>query len=183
MIRHLAGHSRICLKTKNDDEDVPPEVTLELIRLKVLGGPFQVPSVDEQVPQRDAHSQKSCDWLDPRLVGEGRTLCRQDALIVIPRTALRRGTKTFRDKFVDVMKNGRVKCRFEAGVARDVRYDVRAKTLRMIVSLAATRDGKSVRAAWRSATSWRYSCMQALMRSWRCSLQMACWSVTRASSC
>ena len=46
------------------------------------------------------------------------------------------------------MKNGRVKSRFVAAeVARDVRYDVHAgapalKALRMIVSLAATRDGK-----------------------------------------
>ena len=46
------------------------------------------------------------------------------------------------------MKNGRVTSRFVAAeVARDVRHDVHAgtpalKTLRMIVSLAATRDGR-----------------------------------------
>ena len=40
------------------------------------------------------------------MVAEGRerelaTLCSQDALFVIPRTALRLGTKMVRDKFVD----------------------------------------------------------------------------------
>ena len=49
---------------------------------------------------------------------------------------------------VDDMKNGLVKSRFVAAeVARDVRHDVHAgtpalKALRMIVSLAATRDGR-----------------------------------------
>ena len=53
-----------------------------------------------------------------------------------------------RGRFVDDMKIGRVKSRFVAAeVARDVRHDVHAgtpalKALRMIVSLAATRDGK-----------------------------------------
>ena len=53
-----------------------------------------------------------------------------------------------RGRFVDDKKNGRVKSRFvDAEVARDVRHDVHAGTpalkgLRMIVSLAATRDGK-----------------------------------------
>ena len=67
---------------------------------------------------------------------------------MIPRTALRPGTKMVRGRFVDDMKNGRVKSRFVAAeVARDVRNDVHAgtpalKALRMIVSLAATRDGK-----------------------------------------
>ena len=67
---------------------------------------------------------------------------------MIPRTALRPGTKTVRGRFVDDMKNGRFKSRFLAGeVARDVRHDEHAgtravKALRMIVSLAATRDGR-----------------------------------------
>ena len=68
-------------------------------------------------------------------MAEGRekelsTLCSQDALFVIPRTALRLGTKTVRGRYVDDMKNGRVKSRFvEAEVARDVRHDVHAGTL------------------------------------------------------
>ena len=67
---------------------------------------------------------------------------------MIPRTALRPGTKTVRGRFVDDLKNDRVKSRFVAAeVARDVRHDVHAgtpalKALRRIVSLAATRDGK-----------------------------------------
>ena len=76
------------------------------------------------------------------------TICSQDALFVIRGTALRPGARTLRGRFVDDVKNGRVKSRFVAGeVARDVRHDVHAgtpalKALRMIVSLAATRDGK-----------------------------------------
>ena len=72
----------------------------------------------------------------------------QNALFVIRRTALSPGPKMVRGRFVDDMKNGRVKSRFVAAeVARDVRHDVHAgtpalKALRMIVSLAATRDGK-----------------------------------------
>ena len=87
------------------------------------------------------------------MVTEGRerdltTLCSQDALFVIPRTAQRSGTKTVRGRFVDDIKNDRVKSRFVAAeVARDVRHDVHAgtpalKALRMIVSPAATQDGK-----------------------------------------
>ena len=65
-----------------------------------------------------------------------------------PRTALRPGTTTVRGRFVDDMKNGRIKSRFVAAeVATDVRHDVHAgrlalKTARMIVSLAAMRDGR-----------------------------------------
>ena len=64
------------------------------------------------------------------MVAEGRdgklaTLCSQDALFVIPRTALPRGTKMVRGRFVDDMKNTRVKSKFVAAeVARDVRHDV-----------------------------------------------------------
>ena len=67
---------------------------------------------------------------------------------MIPRTALRPGTKTVRGRLVDDMKNGRVKSRVVAAeAARDARHDVHAgipalKALRMIVSLAATREGK-----------------------------------------
>ena len=99
------------------------------------------------------YSQKTNERLDDRMIAEGRerelsTLCSQDALFVIPRTALRPGTKMVRGRFVDDMKNGRVKSSFVAAeVAGDVRHDVRAgtpalKALRMIVSLAATRDGR-----------------------------------------
>ena len=66
------------------------------------------------------YSQKSHELLEPR----------QSALFVIPRTALRRGTKTVRGKFVDELKNGCLESSFVAAeVARDVRYDVRAGTL------------------------------------------------------
>ena len=56
------------------------------------------------------------------MVAEGRerefsTLCSQGAPFVIPRTALRPGTKTVRGRFVDDTKNGRVENRF---VAADV---------------------------------------------------------------
>ena len=72
----------------------------------------------------------------------------RNALFLIPRTALRPFTLMVRGRFVDDMKNGHVKSRFVAAeVARDVRHDVHAatpalKALRMIVSLAATRDGR-----------------------------------------
>ena len=86
-------------------------------------------------------------------MAEGRerelsTLCSQGALFVIPRTALRPGTKTFRGRFDGDMRNGRVKRRFVAAeVARDVRHDVHTgtpalKAVRMIVCLCATRDGR-----------------------------------------
>ena len=105
------------------------------------------------MPLRYVYSQKTNETVDERMVAEGRerelsTLCSQDALFVIPRTALRSGTKTVRGRFVDDMENGRVKRRFVAAeVARDVRHDVHAgtpafKALRMIVSLAATHDGR-----------------------------------------
>ena len=80
------------------------------------------------------YSQKTNEQLDDRMVAEGRerelsALCSQDALFVIPRTALRPGTKMVRGKFVDDMKNGRVKSRFVAAeVARHVAYDVHART-------------------------------------------------------
>ena len=67
---------------------------------------------------------------------------------MIPRTALRPGTKTVRGRFVDDMKDGRVKSRLVAAeVSRDVKHDVHVGTpdlvaLRMIVSLDATRDGR-----------------------------------------
>ena len=92
------------------------------------------------MPLRYVYSKKINERLDDRMVAEGRerelsTLCSQDALFVIPRTALRPGTKTVRGRFV------------AAEVARDVRHDVHAgtpalKALMMIVRLAATRDGR-----------------------------------------
>ena len=122
-------------------------------RLKTLGRPYTAPSADELMPRTFVYSQKTNEQLDKRMVAEGRerelgALCSQIALFVIPRTALSPGTKMVRGRFVDDMKNGRVKIRFVAAeVARDVRHDVHAgtpalKALRMIVSLAATRDGK-----------------------------------------
>ena len=70
------------------------------------------------------------------------TLSSQDASFVIPRTALRPGTKTVLADQVDDMKSDRVRSRFVAAdVARDVRHDVQAGTLAlgMFVNLAATR--------------------------------------------
>ena len=64
------------------------------------------------------------------MVAEGReqepsALCSQDALFVIPSTALRPSTKMVRGRFADDM-NGRVKSRFVAAeVARDARHDGR----------------------------------------------------------
>ena len=69
---------------------------------------------------------------------------------MIPRTALRQDTKTVRGRFVDDMKNGRVKSRFVAAeVARDVRPDVHAgtpalKALKVFVSLAARHRQRSI---------------------------------------
>ena len=51
-------------ETASDDDDVPPEVRQELNRLKVLGRPYQAPSVDELVPMRDVYSQPSYERLD-----------------------------------------------------------------------------------------------------------------------
>ena len=138
---------------ETDEDVVSPEVTEELNRLTMLGRPHTAPSVDELMPRTFVYSQKTNEQLHKRMVAEGRerqlgALCSQNALFVIPRTALRPGTKMVRGRFVDGMKNGSVKSRFVAAeVARDVRHDVHAgtpalKALRMIVSLASTRDGK-----------------------------------------
>ena len=135
------------------DEDVAQEVTEELNRLQTLGRACKAPSVDELMPLRYVYSRKTTERLDDRMVAEGRerelsTLCSQDALFVIPRTALRPGTKTVRGRNVDDIKHCRVKSRFVAAeVARNVRHDVHAgtpalKALRMIVSLAVMRDGR-----------------------------------------
>ena len=83
-----------------DEDVVAPEVTEELNRLKKLSRAYKAPSVDELIPLRDANER-----LDDRMVAEGRerelsTLCSQDALFVIPRTALRPGTKMVRGRFV-----------------------------------------------------------------------------------
>ena len=135
------------------DEDVAPEVTEELNRLETLGRAYKALSVDDLMPLRYVYSQKTNELLDHRMVADGRerelsTSCSKDALFVIPRTALRSRTKTVRGRFVDDMEDGRVKSRFVVGeVARDVSHDVYAgmpalKALRMIVGLAATRDGR-----------------------------------------
>ena len=140
-------------ENETEEDVVSPEVTEELNRLKTLERPYTAPSADELMPRTFVYSQKTNEQLDKRMVAEGRerelgALCSEGALFVIPRTPLSPGTKMVRGRFVDDMKNGRVKSRFVAAeVARDVRYDVHAgtpalKALRMIVSLAATRDGK-----------------------------------------
>ena len=140
-------------ENETDEDVVSPEVTEELNRLQTLGRPYIALSVDELMPRTFVYSQKTNEQLDKRMVAESRkrelgALCSQGALFVIPRTALSPCTKMARGRFVDDMKNGRVKSRFVAAeVARDVRHDVHAgtpalKVLRMIVSLAATRDGK-----------------------------------------
>ena len=132
---------------------MPPEVTEELNRLKTLDRAYKALSVDQLMPLRYVYSEKTNERLDDQMVAEGperelSTPCSQNALFVIPRRPLRPSTKMVRGRFVDDMKNGRVKSRFVAAeVARDVRHDVHARTpalkaLRMIVSLAATRDGR-----------------------------------------
>ena len=105
---------------------------------------------------------------------------------VIPRTALSPGTKMVRGRFVDDMKNGRVKSRFVAAeVARDVRHDVHAgtpalKALRMIVSFAATRDGKH-----RPRSVAFYDIVAAFVhaRLWGLFPKAACWRMESASCC
>ena len=129
-----------------------PEVTEELKRLKTLGRPYTAPSVDELMPRTFVYCQKTNELLDKRMVAEGRgrelgALCSQNALFVIPKTALSPGTKMARGRFVDEKKS-----RFVAAeVARDVRHDVHAgtpalKALRMIALLQRV-TGSIVRAA------------------------------------
>ena len=116
-----------------DEDVVLPEVTEELNRLKMLGSPFRAPTVDELMLRGHVYSQTTHERLDDRMVAEGRgrelsTLCAQDALI--PRTALRLGTKTVKGRFVDDMKGDRVKSRFVAAeVAKKMRHDMHAGTL------------------------------------------------------
>ena len=103
-------------------------------RLKVPGRPYQAPSVDELYHSETRTTRSPASYLThgwwEKAAREKSARCAGKALFVIPRTAQRRCTKTVRGKFVDDMKNGRVKSRFvAAGVARDVRYDVRAGTL------------------------------------------------------
>ena len=113
----------------------------------------------------------------------GTSLGGREALFVVPRSALLRGTKTVRGKFVEDMKGELVKRRLVAAeVARDVRCDLHARTqalkaLRMTLSLAAKRDGKrrprSVALAFVRATTdevWQY-CQQT-----------TCWNEVSASS-
>ena len=51
----------------SDDDDVPPEVTHELNRLKALARPHQALSAVELMPKRDVHGTRSNELLDPRL--------------------------------------------------------------------------------------------------------------------
>ena len=106
-------------ENETDEDVVSPQVTEELNRLKMLGRPYTAPSVDELIPRTFVYSQKTNEQLDKRMVAESRerelgALCSQTALFVIPRTALSPGTKMVRGRFVDDMKNGRVKSRFVA---------------------------------------------------------------------
>ena len=54
------------------EDVVAPEVTEELNRLKTLGRAHKAPSVDELMPLRHVHSQKTNERLDGRMVAEGR---------------------------------------------------------------------------------------------------------------
>ena len=107
-------------ENETDEDVVSPKVTEELNRLKTLGRPHTAPSADELMPRTFVYSQKKTnERLDKRMVAEGRerklsALCSQNALFVIPRTALSPGTKMVRGRFVDDMKIGRVKSRFVA---------------------------------------------------------------------
>ena len=172
-----------------DEDIVAAEVAEELNRVKTLGRFNRARSVDQLMLLRFVYSQKTNEPLDERVAAEGRerelaTLCSQDALFVIVRTALRSGAKMIRGKFVDDMKNGRVKRFVAVEVARDVRYDVHAgtpalKALGVVVSLAATREGRHrPRTTW-----WRRSCTRAYMRSWELFPKGACWREERASCC
>ena len=89
-------------------------MTEELNRLKLLGGPYTSPTADELTPRAFVYSQRTNEQLEDRMLAEGlerelTTLYSQDALFVIPRTARRPSTKTVRGRFVDDMKNDRVK--------------------------------------------------------------------------
>ena len=53
----------------SENDDVPPEVTHELNRLKALGRLYQAPSVDELMPERDVYGTKSNELLDPAIGG------------------------------------------------------------------------------------------------------------------
>ena len=137
---------------KATDEDiVAPGVTEELNRLKSMGRACKAPSVDQLTPPRSVYSQKTKERLDDRMVAEGlerelATPCSQDAVFVIPRTALRRGTKIVRGRLVDDTKkvvsragSWRPRWRETHGVHAGTPA---LKALRMIVSLAAMRDGR-----------------------------------------
>ena len=63
-----------------DEDVVAPEVTEELNRVKKLGRPYRSPTVHESMPPKSVYSQKTNEWLDDRMVAEGRerelsTLC------------------------------------------------------------------------------------------------------------
>ena len=88
-------------ENETDEDVVSPEVTEELNRVKMLGRLCTAPTVDELMPRTFVYSQKTNEQLDKRMVAEGRerelgALCSQNALFVIPRTALRPGTKMVR---------------------------------------------------------------------------------------
>ena len=130
-----------------DDDAVPPDATP---RVSLVEGAGQATMLRAQA-RCQSESTSPDELLDPRLMGEGRAkelapLRGQE--FVIPRSALNRGTKTVRGKFVEDLQGGLVQSRFAAAkVARDVRYDVHDgkpgfKALRVILSLATTRDGK-----------------------------------------
>ena len=62
-------------------------MTEELNRVKKLGRPYRSPTVHELMPPKCVYSQKINEWLDDRMVAEGRerelsTLCSHDAFIV-----------------------------------------------------------------------------------------------------
>ena len=61
-----------------------------------------------------ARNPTRCSTHDWGREKELSTLWGQNALFVIPRSAVQRDTKTVRGRFVDNMKNGRVKSRLVA---------------------------------------------------------------------
>ena len=86
-------------------DDVPPEVAREIVRIKSHGWPYAVPSIEELTPMKTIYGTKSGEMLDPKKVAEGRrkeltTLVGQDALWVIPRSAIPPTAKIVRSMFV-----------------------------------------------------------------------------------
>ena len=115
---------------------------------------YEAPGVEAFVPAAVVYGTRSGDELPPHAVAQGRhkemsTMASQGALLVLPRSALPRGAKVVRGKFLDDLRaDGVVKSRFVAQeIAWDSRGDVHAgtpglKAMRLVVALAAFRGSR-----------------------------------------